>query len=357
MTYTELEQRLGYPLGESNSSSATWNRFPQNIRRDGIREAERQLALDLDSDSVPRLGIKKSLAYGATLAYSVQSDFTVDLELLPAPVLRKIRIVDGRRILVQKPASEIGRRLRYRFTSQTPYFYEIEENKLQLVYPGGQAYNAIAPVLYYVKEPQTAEQFVAGQLFGGPGATTVIATWTAVNDGAFTISIDGSEQDITALDFSSGVVDMEDVAGVIQTGLRAIASGGFTLATCVWDEERTRFKIQSGTTSGMTSVSFTSTQGAGTDISGAGGTAFMEADSAATDAYILEGNPGFEYGSLVSEIHEWEESILLYATAWCLRWDTQHTLSNQFMQQYMIATGQVKKAFQLAALSEKMRTE
>ena len=48
MTYDELEQRIGKPLKESVSTTASdWIRFTQTLRRDGIREAERRLCLSV----------------------------------------------------------------------------------------------------------------------------------------------------------------------------------------------------------------------------------------------------------------------------------------------------------------------
>lgn len=120
---------------------------------------------------------------------------------------------------------------------------------------------------------------VAGYLTGGTAATAVIATWTAVSDGEFTISVDGVSQDITTIDFSSGVTTMAHVASTIQTALRlASAGGGFTLSTCTWSTDH--FIITSGTTGTSSAVSVTSAvSGSGTDISGVDTTAFMDCET------------------------------------------------------------------------------
>lgn len=110
-----------------------------------------------------------------------------------------------------------------------------------------------------------------GYLTGGGSATGVFGTWEAVTDGEFTITIDGTAYDITAIDFT-GVTDMDEVAAVIQAAIRA--KTGNSYETCVWDTDH--FII-----TGRTAVSVTSavSGGSGTDISGAGGTTFLDAET------------------------------------------------------------------------------
>lgn len=57
-----------------------------------------------------------------------------------------------------------------------------------------------------------------------------VADFILVSDGSFSITIDGVQEDITAIDFTS-CIDYTDVAFVIQEKLQAVASGGYTLAT------------------------------------------------------------------------------------------------------------------------------
>ena len=117
----------------------------------------------------------------------------------------------------------------------------------------------------------------AGYLTGGSNATTVVATWTAVSDGEFTISIDGVSYDVTGIDFSTGVTDMDGVASKIETALRAATSG---TETVILDTDH--FLITSGTTGANSQVSVTSavSGGGGTDISGVGATPFMDCETA-----------------------------------------------------------------------------
>lgn len=119
------------------------------------------------------------------------------------------------------------------------------------------------------------------QLFGGTGATTNIATWQAVTDGSFTITIDDTEYDITGLDFST-VTDMIDVSAIIQAGIRAATSAEENVLFNV-----DQFVIMSADTTIGSYVSKASAQGAGTDISGAGATAFMDCDAGAANEYLV----------------------------------------------------------------------
>lgn len=108
----------------------------------------------------------------------------------------------------------------------------------------------------------------AAQLRGGavPDNAANLALFNAISDGSFTISIDGSAEDITALNFSADA-DLGEVADAIQTALQAVATGGFTAATCTHDG--TRFYINSGTTGTSSTVSFLTAvdPATGTDIS------------------------------------------------------------------------------------------
>jgi len=109
-----------------------------------------------------------------------------------------------------------------------------------------------------------------GYLTGGTSATAVVATWNAVKDGEFAITIDGVAYDIIGIDFSDAE-DMDAVAALIQDAIRAETGNSETV---VWSTNK--FII-----TGKTSVSVTSAvaDGKGTDISGAGATAFLDAET------------------------------------------------------------------------------
>ncbi len=105
----------------------------------------------------------------------------------------------------------------------------------------------------------------AGFMKGGT-ITASAATFAAIANGSFTISIDGDEQDITAIDFS-GDATLTDVAATIQTALQAVATGGYTAATVSITNNQLR--ITSGTTGNSSTVSALSavSPASGTDLS------------------------------------------------------------------------------------------
>lgn len=133
-----------------------------------------------------------------------------------------------------------------------------------------------AATAYFSQQPKPTSLKVStryptaqpGQLRGGAVVDNAanLALFTAISDGSFTISIDGVSQDITGLNFSADT-NLDDVASAIQTALQAVASGGFTAATCTHDG--TRFYINSGTTGASSTVSFLTavSPASGTDIS------------------------------------------------------------------------------------------
>jgi hypothetical protein len=110
---------------------------------------------------------------------------------------------------------------------------------------------------------------VNATLTGGTSATSVIATWNAVKDGEFAITIDGTAYDITELDFSEAA-DMAAVAAIIQAAIRAKTELNETV---VWSTNK--FVITSKTAITVTSAV---DGGSGTDISGVGATTFMDCE-------------------------------------------------------------------------------
>ena len=111
-------------------------------------------------------------------------------------------------------------------------------------------------------------------LTGGNTATSVVATWTAVNNGSFAITIDGVARTVSNIDFTTGVTTMADVATKIQTAVRALT---LSTETVVWTTDH--FVVSSVLKTTVSAITVTSATGAGTDISGVGATAFMDADT------------------------------------------------------------------------------
>lgn len=115
--------------------------------------------------------------------------------------------------------------------------------------------------------PTTTGGTTAGYVAGGTGVTTTMATWNAISDGSFSVTINGVAHDVTGIDLSLAA-DMDAVATAIQVKVRAVATGGFSLATVAWQVGTTNFKITSGTLGVASSVSALSAAATGTDISG-----------------------------------------------------------------------------------------
>ena len=128
----------------------------------------------------------------------------------------------------------------------------------------------------------------------GNAITADITDFQAVSDGEFEITIDGQTEDIALLDFSL-VNDFDDVAVVVEAGLQAIGSGGYTAATATIDSDQI-LRITSGTTGASSTVTFLSTIAvpAGTDISGS---SYLNADATSGGKTV----DGYVPGDLTSE--------------------------------------------------------
>lgn len=137
----------------------------------------------------------------------------------------------------------------------------------------GLLYNNIMYFINPMEGVATPSYYNPAYLTGGTAATTIIATWVAVTNGSFSITIDGVVRNVSSLDFS-GCTTMAEVAIVIQTGIRALTSGEETVE---WDLDH--FIISSANRTSSSAITVTSATGGGTDISGVGTTPFMDAES------------------------------------------------------------------------------
>jgi len=156
---------------------------------------------------------------------------------------------------------------------------------------GSEAY--LAAQTYFGQQPKPttlaiAPRFDADQaaeLRGGSNSLSVIATWAAITDGTFTISIDGVEEDITCGTMAA-VTTLGGVAAIIETALQVPGTGGFTAATCDHDGER--FFIASGTAGASSTISFVTatSPAAGTDITDLLDMAF--GDGTVADGFVGE---------------------------------------------------------------------
>lgn len=152
----------------------------------------------------------------------------------------------------------------------------------------------------FFAQPRRAARMAIAQAFDTDqagylktGALADVATFQAVTDGSFAISIDGVSADLTLLNFSTAT-DLDDVATIIQTALQAVGTGGFTAATAVIEDGTLR--VTSGTTGDGSTVSVLEpvSPATGTDISGSG---FL--NGTLDVAFTV---PGYTPGDLVSEL-------------------------------------------------------
>lgn len=134
---------------------------------------------------------------------------------------------------------------------------------------GTSAPEYLAAALYFGQSPQPTSLYIGRWaesatkgLNKGKILTTaqkLLATWTAITDGEFKVSVDGAAAtSITGLDFSAQT-NLNGVASVIDAALAG--------ATVTWDGDR--FRIISATTGTSSSIGYTQTisGGTGTDIS------------------------------------------------------------------------------------------
>jgi hypothetical protein len=173
---------------------------------------------------------------------------------------------------------------------------------------GNMAPEYLAAVAWFGQLPQPtslnigrwAQAATAGQLYCGglSAANTLVSAWSGIANGSFKISINGSLQTISSLNFSSGpVTTLNGVASVIQTALQAVGTGGYTAATCVYSSVYNRFVITSGTTGTSSTVSPLTGGGGGTDISGQ-----LAGLSTSSGAYVANGIAAETYLSAVTTL-------------------------------------------------------
>lgn len=101
----------------------------------------------------------------------------------------------------------------------------------------------------------------AAAILRGSTAETDMDAWSAIEDGAMTLEVDGVESSLSALDFS-GQANLNGVASVIST---ALAGAGQSGATCVWDGSR--FVVATVATGATAYLGYADSPAAGTDIS------------------------------------------------------------------------------------------
>jgi len=147
-------------------------------------------------------------------------------------------------------------------------------------YAAAQAWFSQSPTpntLYIGRWVQNAS---AAQLVCGPLSTTnsLLATWTAISNGAFKITINGTQYSISSLNFSAAS-SLSGVAAIIQTALNVALAG----TTCVYQAPYNNFVITSPTTGPSSTITVASSPVSGTDISA------IMSGTIATGAYVAVG--------------------------------------------------------------------
>lgn len=147
-----------------------------------------------------------------------------------------------------------------------------------------------AAALFFGQTPQPdqlyigrwAETATQGRLYCGALTPTqqIIATWNAVVAGNFKININGTGVTNVVCGSFAAAGNLNAVAVIIQTAVRAIGGGGFAAATVTWNGSQ--FIFGSGTTGAASTVSAL-TAGNANDIS------VMLAGTAATLDEIVNG--------------------------------------------------------------------
>ncbi len=144
----------------------------------------------------------------------------------------------------------------------------------------------LAAVLWFEQVPQPSNLLIGrwaqtatqGSLKGATlsAAAQLLANFTAITTGKFTYSKDGGGPLTTSNIDLSGAANLPAVAALVSAQTAGI--------TFTWNAQYARFEAVSATTGATSAVSFLSTPGSGTDISGLLG---MRVDSGG--AYVTEG--------------------------------------------------------------------
>jgi hypothetical protein len=105
-----------------------------------------------------------------------------------------------------------------------------------------QEHRVVASVNFYRRPP------TSGYLRGST-ASAVVADYTAIDDGAFDITIDGTNRQISGLDFT-GATTMAGLAAIIQAALQLALAA----TKCAWDATNARFVVTGPSTAPTSAV-------------------------------------------------------------------------------------------------------
>jgi hypothetical protein len=188
----------------------------------------------------------------------------VDVEVVFAPVAAPAQRFDTLLIMGDSPVIDTGEALRE--------YNQIAEVAGDFGTTAPEYYGA---ALFFSQIPQPSTLFIGryartptkARLLGGPlaGTEQLLAHWTSIANGGFTIAVDGgAATQVTGISLSS-VTNLNGVASAIQTAIRA-GGAAFTNASFIWNGQA--FQLESGTTGTTSAVSFLSApSGGGQDLS------------------------------------------------------------------------------------------
>jgi len=129
-----------------------------------------------------------------------------------------------------------------------------------------------AATLFFSQEPQPSIIYVgrwartatSGLLHGASLSTSqrLITNFSGITNGSLAITIDGTARTLSGINLTSAL-NMNGVAAAVQTALQAVVPN----AKVIWGSTNNRFDVISGTTGPLSSVSYASATGSGTDLS------------------------------------------------------------------------------------------
>lgn len=122
----------------------------------------------------------------------------------------------------------------------------------------------------------------AAQIYGNTAAK-LLATFTAVTAGGFTLSIAGVPYAMTALNLS-GAADLNAVAALVQAKIRTGSGSQFTAATVTYDALTNRFNFVSGATGAAAIAVTDGAQGPAAALGWLTGTGLILSPGAAVEA-------------------------------------------------------------------------
>lgn len=183
----------------------------------------------------------------------------------------------------------------------------------------------LAAELYFSQTPRPRTLNIArwfpaavSAFLRGGTAQTVLASWNAIEDGAFKIEIDGAEASLSGLDFSLAA-SMAEVAAVIDAALATVDAG------CSWDG--TRFVVTADSTGAESTLGYATAPSAGADV---GAMAGLTADLAYVPVPGFDAETPAECAATLADVSPEWYGLMFAATAAIT--DEQHVAAAGFIE-------------------------